>query len=77
MGLNQVFKDAQESGQSSPALVKLSGQVGSSDTNHIVLGYADKFVEGVLSAAIVEGGMQMGNSAMGCCCRVQSLFLPW
>ena len=56
---------------------KSLGQGGSSDTNHIILGYADKFVEGVLSAASVEGGMQMRNSAMGCCCRVQSLFLPW
>ena len=33
---------------SSQASVKSSGQGGSSDTSHIVLSYADKFVEGVL-----------------------------
>ena len=49
------------SGLSSPALVKFSGPGGSSDTNHIVLGYADKFLEGVLLAASVREACKLAT----------------
>ena len=82
-GIRWAWTKSSKTLLSSQASVKSSGQGGSSDTSHHcswlcrqVSRWGASVVSEVESAASVEH-MQMCKLAMGCCCRVQSLFLPW